>query len=255
MIWFGNNSYSPIVEKCMRSWKKYCPDYKLKIWSEENFNINSNMFVKEAYEAKKWAFVSDYVRLYVLYNEGGVYIDSDCELLQGLDDILDGEHVVTGYSSSNWIPTGLMASEKGNPWVFELLKYYEDRHFVLHDGSYDMKVNNVIISEISAEKCGFIPGDMYISMGKVTLYPRIYFHPYPKRVVNWEKDDINKVEQYYKVDRLKTVCIHYGTGSWVENRNTLYYKMKHIVRRIFPQRIVEALERIYYKYHSWGMVK
>ena len=77
MIWFGRNQYSPIVKKCISSWKIYCPEYKIKIWNEDNFNINSNQYVKEAYEAGKWAFVSDYVRLYVLFHIGGVYIDSD----------------------------------------------------------------------------------------------------------------------------------------------------------------------------------
>lgn len=255
LIWVGRNPYSPIVEKCIESWKKYCPEYEIKLWNEDNFDINSNVFVKEAYEAKKWAFVSDYIRLYALYNEGGIYIDSDCELLQGLDNILGDDHVVTGYSSSNWIPTGLMAAEKGNPWIKKLLDYYQDKHFVLEDGSYDMKVNNVIITEISNKECGFKAGDMWIEYGQVRLYPRVYFHPFPKKVVDWKKADINDVKKYYKYDKQKTYCIHYGTATWVNNRETPYYKFKHFVRRITPQFLMEPIERVYYKFHKWNEVK
>lgn len=254
LIWFGRNPYSPIVEKCLKSWKKFCPDYTVKLWNEDNFDLTTNIFVKEAYEAKKWAFVSDYVRLYALLTEGGVYIDSDCELLRPIDEILENEHVVTGYSSSNWIPTGFMAAEKGNQWIEMLLHYYDNRHFILPDGSYDMKVNNVIISEESAKNCGFKSGDMWIEFGKVKLYPRVYFHPYAKRVVNWSKDDINKVKDYYKINN-ETVCIHYGTGTWVSDRNSGMYKIKHIIRRILPQWIIEPMERVYYRLHKWSSVK
>lgn len=254
LIWFGRNPYSPIIEKCLDSWKRYCPDYKIKLWNEDSFDINSNTFVKEAYNAKKWAFVSDYVRLYALFNEGGVYIDSDCELLRGIDEILEDEHVVTGYSSSMWIPTGFMASERGNEWIEMLMHYYDDRHFLLPDGSYDMKVNNAIITEESIKNCGFKSGDLAIKYGNVKLYPRVFFHPYPKRVVDWTKDDINMVRSFYKLDS-RTVCIHYGTGSWVENRNTGMYKLKHLVRRLLPQVIIDPMERVYYKLHRWSKVK
>ena len=255
LIWFGRNPYSPIIEKCLKSWEKFCPDYIIHLWNEDSFDINCNTFVKEAYKAKKWAFVSDYVRLYALLNEGGVYIDSDCELLRGIDDILENEHVVTGYSSSMWIPTGFMAAEKGNEWIEMLIHYYDHRHFIQENGCYDMTVNNVIITELSQRNCGFKPGDMHINFGNVKLYPREYFHPYPKRVVDWSKNDINKVESFYKVDKKKTVCIHYGTGSWVGNRNKGMYKIKHLVRRLLPQQIIDPMERIYYKFHHWNKVK
>ena len=86
--WFGRGQMGPVALKCMESWKKYCPDYQIKVWNEDNFDIGQNTFVKEAYEEKKWAFVTDYVRLYALYTEGGIYLDSDIELLKNLDDLL-----------------------------------------------------------------------------------------------------------------------------------------------------------------------
>ena len=253
LIWFGRNPYSSIVQRCIKSWEKYCPDYELIIWNEDNFDINSNVFVQEAYEAKKWAFVSDYVRLYALYTQGGVYIDSDCELLRSFEKLLDNQHVVTGYSSSNWIPTGFLAAEKGNCWIKELLDYYTDRHFKKRDGSYDMKVNNVIISELSAKYNGFKPGDKYIKYGNVTLFPREYFHPYKKEVFDLESSDLSDLNKYFKIGT-ETVCIHYGTATWVDDNNTYLFRFKHLLRKTLPQPVIEFMERIYYRFHKWGNV-
>lgn len=110
--WFGRGQMGPVALKCMESWKKYCPDYQIKVWNEDNFDIGQNTFVKEAYEEKKWAFVTDYVRLYALYTEGGIYLDSDIELLKNLDDLLSLGGVVTSYQDCT-IPCCNHACRKG----------------------------------------------------------------------------------------------------------------------------------------------
>lgn len=86
--WFGGNPLPELAVKCIESWKKYCPDYEIKRWDESNFDLKCCDYVKEAYQAKKWAFVSDYVRFKVLYDEGGLYFDTDVELIKPIDDIL-----------------------------------------------------------------------------------------------------------------------------------------------------------------------
>ena len=134
--WFGRGQMGPVALKCMESWKKYCPDYQIKVWNEDNFDIGQNTFVKEAYEEKKWAFVTDYVRLYALYTEGGIYLDSDIELLKNLDDLLSLGGVVTSYQDCT-IPAAIMLAEKGNVWLQDLLSYYDNRHFRLPDGTLD----------------------------------------------------------------------------------------------------------------------
>lgn len=251
LIWFGGNQYNLIVKKCIDSWYKYCPDYDIKLWNEESFDINLNIYAKEAYETKKWAFVSDYVRLYVLYNYGGVYIDSDVMVLKNFDCLLEDEHVVTGYSSSLWIPAGFMAAEKSNEWIKALLDYYTNRHFQLSRDSFDMKVNNAIITEISMKKFGFKIGDMSIKYGNVKLYPRRFFHPYKKEVFEFNEENIKKFNKFFNINEKDTYCIHYSMGSWVENHNTPYYQLKHLIRKILPQYIIEWLECIYYKIHIW----
>ena len=136
--WFGKGKMPTLAEKCIESWKKYCPDYKIVCWSEENFDITVNRYAKEAYEAGKWAFVSDYVRLKVLYDEGGIYLDTDVELIKPLDKLIE-ENGYMGFDDNGVVSTGLgFACEKGNELVGSLLADYDDISFVLPDGSYDM---------------------------------------------------------------------------------------------------------------------
>ena len=147
--WFGGNPLPKSAEKCIKSWKKYCPDYEIIEWNESNFDINSNQYVREAYENKKYAFVTDYVRLYAMYNYGGIYMDTDVEVLKPLDCFLDN-HAFSGFESSGYIPTGLMASEKEFPLFRELLKYYGNRAFVNPDGSFDTTTNTLVMVIIIA---------------------------------------------------------------------------------------------------------
>ena len=114
--WFGGNPLPPLALKCIESWKKYCPDYEIKIWDESNFDININKYATEAYEAKKWAFVSDVARLWVLYNYGGIYMDTDLEVIKPLDEFLYHK-AFSGFEDEVNIPTGIIASEKNNNWI------------------------------------------------------------------------------------------------------------------------------------------
>ena len=102
--WFGGNPLPELAQKCIASWKKYCPDYEIKEWNESNFDLNCCDYVREAYEAKKWAFVSDVARLYAMVHEGGIYMDTDVEVIAPLDSLLQ-YHAVSGFETehySNW---------------------------------------------------------------------------------------------------------------------------------------------------------
>ena len=136
--WFGKGKMPPLAEKCIKSWEKYCPSYKIVCWNEENFDITENRYAKEAYDAGKWAFVIDYVRLKVLYSEGGIYLDTDVELIKPLDDLIK-ENGYMGFDDNGIISTGLgFACEKGNELIGRLLADYNDISFILPDGSYDI---------------------------------------------------------------------------------------------------------------------
>lgn len=136
--WFGRGKMPAIAEKCIKSWKRYCPGYEIVCHNEDNFDITQNKYAKEAYDAKKWAFVSDYVRLKVLYDEGGIYMDTDVELIKPVDDLIS-EGGYMGFDDNGIVSTGLgFACEKGNKLVGILLEDYDDISFIRPDGSYDI---------------------------------------------------------------------------------------------------------------------
>ena len=123
--WFGGGPISAESQKCMESWKKYCPDYKIIEWNDQNFDISTNRYAQQAYAAKKYAFVSDYARLAVLYEYGGIYLDTDVELVRPLDELLELPGFM-GFQTNNEVATGLgFGARKGNSVVQALLRDYD----------------------------------------------------------------------------------------------------------------------------------
>lgn len=210
--WFGKGELPKLAQKCIDSWNKYMEDYKIMVWSEENFDINMNKFVSEAYSEKKWAFVSDYVRLYALYNHGGIYLDTDVEIIKKIDDYFLSNKGFTGFENDINIPTGIMASEKNNSWVKELLDYYKNKSFYKENGELDLTTNVEIISNIS-KKFGFIPNSKkQVFHDGIAVYPKDYFCP-----KDYETGKINITKNTY--------CIHHFSGSW-KDKTKLYYFQK-----------------------------
>ena len=138
--WFGGNPMPELALKCIGSWKTNCPGYEIKEWNEENFDLNCCDYVREAYFARKWAFVSDYVRLYALVTEGGIYMDTDVEVLSSLSPYLD-DLAFSGFQTETEIPTGIMGCEKGFPLFEALLHDYDNRHFKIGEWEYDTSTN------------------------------------------------------------------------------------------------------------------
>ena len=245
--WFGRGQMGPVALKCMESWKKYCPDYQIKVWNEDNFDIGQNTFVKEAYEEKKWAFVTDYVRLYALYTEGGIYLDSDIELLKNLDDLLSLGGVVTSYQDCT-IPAAIMLAEKGNVWLQDLLSYYDNRHFRLPDGTLDIMENDKIITAMSIRQWNFKMGDSYIAHGNVHLLPSAYFGPYRK-----SRNKNAPLEVQFKIDPCKTYAVHHGVGSWDTRTQTWFGRTKSCVmgvaRTILPENVYVPIKWAVMKKH------
>lgn len=115
--WFGKSKKTQLIEKCIGSWRRYCPDYEIVEWNEDNFDINMTTYTKEAYSVKKWAFVSDYVRLYAVFSRGGIYLDTDVELLQPIDSLLENKAWFV-FQNSIAIATGLgFGAEKNNSYI------------------------------------------------------------------------------------------------------------------------------------------
>lgn len=173
--WFGENPLPDTAIKYIDTWKKYCPTYEIREWNEKNFDINCCTYVKEAYENKKWAFVTDYVRLYALVNYGGIYMDTDVEVLKSLDKFLDNR-AFSGFEKEDAIPTGIMGCEQGNELFNELLHYYDNRHFVDNNGQFDMTTNVQTITNMLLKK-GLKLNNTFQVVEGFALYPKDYFCP------------------------------------------------------------------------------
>lgn len=214
--WFGGNQLPELAQKCIASWKKYCPDYKIVEWNETIFDVNCCAYVKEAYEAKKWAFVSDYVRLYALYQNGGIYMDTDVELLKSLEPFLNN-HAFSGFENESHIPTGIIAAEKRNSWIKLLLDDYKERHFLVNGdkkyNDFDLTTNVETITNITQKYYNLHLNNSYQDLGDVIFYPQDYFCP---------KDfESGKLLAYSE----NTVAIHHFSGSWITpvERNLLIH--------------------------------
>lgn len=223
-IWFGGNPLTPLAERCIESWKKYCPDYEIIRWDESNFDVGSNRYCREAYEAKKWAFASDYARLWLLVNEGGIYMDTDVEVLGPLDDFLCNE-AFSGFEAVDRIPTGIMGSEPGQRLFETLLRAYDDRSFLKADGSLDLTTNVTAITEACLRRGLILNGEKQTIDG-FTLYPADYFCP-----KDWLTKEINLTEN--------SRTIHHFDGSWAGAGT----KAKHKVMRLLGPSGVRAVKR------------
>ena len=203
--WFGRGPMPELALKCIISWHKYMPNYEYKLWNEDNFDISSVPYVKEAYESKKYAFVTDYVRLFALYTEGGIYMDTDVEVLKPYDDLL-GLSGFTGYEGSKQLPpvTGTMASETGNIWVKEQLDAYNGIHFILEDGTMDTTTNTTRISEIM-KKGGFVQNGEKQVYKDMHIFPVEFFCPR------------QTTGEFFLTGN--TYCDHHFMGSWRETNN------------------------------------
>ena len=210
--WFGGNPLPPLAEKCIASWKKFCPDYEIKEWNESNFDITSNTYIYEAFQCKKWAFITDYVRLWVIYKYGGIYMDTDVEVLKPLDAILY-HPAFSGFESNCSIPTGIMAGEQNNKWFKLQLAYYDDRHFVRKDGSLDLTTNVKTITNITKQNYGINLNNIYQDLKDMVFYPSDFFCPkdYVTGVINTTQN---------------TYTIHHFAGSWASNAQHSYERQR-----------------------------
>lgn len=208
--WFGGNEIPPLGKKCIRSWKKYCPDYEIVEWNESNYDYTKLPYIKEAYEEKKWAFVSDYARLDVIYQYGGVYLDTDVELMQNIDFLLD-YHCFLATETTRMIGTGLgFGAEKGNPNIKLMMEQYEDIHFRLSHGLYDL-LPCPHRNTLPFQKMGYLPGKKIQYLNGAVIFPPEYFCPMDYKT---KKRIITK----------NTVAIHHYNASWITEEEREFEK-------------------------------
>ena len=204
--WFGGSKLSELAIKCIESWKNYFPDYEIKEWNESNYDVNKIVFTHEAYKVKKYAFTSDYARFDILYNSGGLYFDTDVEVIKSYNSILN-HNAFMGFEELGLINPGLgMGMCSGNKIAFEIMNYYEKQRFINKDGSYNLKTIVNITSDI-LKKHGLYKEDKIQDIAGIKIYPIEYFSP-------------KSYETGITIITENTHSIHHFDGSWIlDNEN------------------------------------
>lgn len=216
--WFGGNPLPKDVQKYIDTWRKYCPDYEIKEWNEQNFDIHLNRYVEEAYQQKKWAFVSDVARIYALYTEGGIYMDTDVEVVRNLDPLLNSRGFL-GFEGTRWIATNIVGFESNHELLKQFLDSYNHRVFLRQDGSLDQTTNVEELTKLLVEEYSLLlNGKLQNLLGDVTIYPTDYFSPY-----DYIQGKLKRTSNTYS--------IHWFSQTWI-GQSKWRKKIAQIIHRI-----------------------
>lgn len=234
--WFGGNPIPTEMKKCIKSWEKMCPDYEIKRWDESNFDINEHPFVKTAYDAKAWAFVSDYVRLKVIFDYGGIYLDTDVELLKSLDSLLDYKCYVGIQQSEHLCNTGLgFGAEKSNQIVQQMLKQYDGLTFSVKNKTKIAcpYLNHKVICQL-----GYSYVENPVVIKDVMILSPKYLDPYAP----------GKDQKNLKCN--DTISIHHYSASWMDKKTIFRRKIIQIIGpeaidiiKRYKRKILHMIER------------
>lgn len=246
--WLGGAEKPPNVLKCIKSWRKFCPDYEIIEWNETNLDISTNMYTKQAYDAKKWGFVPDYLRLWIIYNYGGIYLDTDVQVITSLDNLLT-DTVFMGFEDDEVVALGLgFGAIKGNKIIYDHMQIYNELLFINEDGTLNCTASPEYTTEFLKRYGNFNSSKGIQTFGDLKLYPEEFFCP--KNNVNGE---INITKN--------TLTIHHFDGSWLteeqlanrEDRYRRYRRKKRkqklgklakIARKILGDRNYEKLRKL-----------
>lgn len=229
--WFGGKDKPKKIQKCIKTWKKILTDYEFIEWNESNFDINYNDYVREAYNLKKYAFVSDVARIVALKEYGGIYLDTDVKVVKKFDDLLSSSCVL-GFEEKDNIATSFMATEAKHPFLDEFLEKYKGIHFVGIDGNMDLTPNVKKLGEILIEKGLVLNGKYQEINDQIIVYPKVYFSPY---------DYINCINESSK----ETYCIHLFFVTWMPIKIKIKKFLKKIIVTLIGKKKLEKMREIY----------
>lgn len=228
--WFSNEAIPPLIKKCIKSWKRQMPDYKIKLWNANSFDFSSVPFVQEAYKAKKWAFVTDYVRLYALYTEGGIYLDSDVRVLKSLNPFLNynffaaQEYIkkdflqnginaidakgnrITEKVSGLGIQAAIMGAEKECPFLRDCLDYYQNIHFDATRAT-DFVIVNIIAKIMERYGYKYVLTQQNLEGNMVVMPPSVF-------------SGMQTLTD-------QTFAVHLCNGSWTDGSLSWKYKIRN----------------------------
>lgn len=222
--WFGNGEQSDKIKFCINTWKKILPDYEIKEWSDKDLHLfTDNKYVKEAYNAKKWAFVSDVFRLYALYTYGGIYFDTDVEVRKSFDNFLNHDFFIGAEKLKNSynLGTAVIGAQKNNKIIKNMLDIYINKSFIKSDGSFDMTANPILLNEIMKQYG--VSDDIYKNLDTCEFYDNSVIYPYT----------------YFCTDNSFCYSVHHFEGSWIPD---------YILKKKITIKIGRNYSLVFYKY-------
>lgn len=238
LCWLSGDAYPSKIARCIESWKKHLPEYEIVLWDTKRFDLGQSQWVREAFEKKKYAFAADYIRFYALYHEGGIYLDSDVEVLKSFDDLLDLPYFI-GAEKAGTPEAAIIGAEKGCDWVKQCLDYYDGRPFIRADGSLDIKkLPEIMVEQIETLKplrvlsLSESQGIRKMDFSKEVLVMNdAYFSP---KVFDSREVEITP----------QTYAIHHYQNSWFSPKAKAYYRFRTFLIRIFGYKFIYKAERL-----------
>ena len=229
--WFGGAELPDSVKHYIASWKKYCPDYEIIEWNEKNYDLSkiNILYVQQALENKKWAFVTDFVRLDVLYRYGGIYLDTDIEIVKSFNELLRDNGFI-GIESNSTLCTAVIGAVPKHPDINKILNDYNNRTFNLPNGKLDMTPNSKVFRTYFSQKyniCNFEEG---VKLEYMSIYPQTYFSP-----INFTTKKVNITKD--------TFTIHHYNGTWKSNFSKRKDFLSTVIAWVFGEKTLEILKK------------
>ncbi|MEP5341489.1 MAG: glycosyltransferase [Algibacter sp.] len=237
--WLSGDDFPPIIKKCIDTWKEKLSDYEFVLWDTNKFKLESNIWVQQAFETKKYAFAADYIRLYAVYNYGGIYLDTDVEVVKSFNDLLDRPYIA-GAEGLGIIEAGIFGAEKNTPWIKQCLDYYDGKFFINKDGTFNtLTLPRIMMAQISKIKTfkEIHPDNLKVSLqikDKQTLYmfTKDFFC-----AKNHGTGVIEKTENTYS--------IHHFAMSWIAKERTLLPNFKRKLMSLFGVKLINGFIHIF----------
>lgn len=240
--WIGQNEMPERDKKNIEQWRILCPDYTFMFWNEQNYDITKNQYMREAYEKKKWGFVPDYLRLDIIFQYGGIYLDTDVEMCKRMDELLENSAFACFENKENVNLGSGFGAMPNNPIIKEMLNYYEDKHFVNPDGTLNSTPSPALQTEV-LKRHGLCCDNKYQKLDGITIYPSEVLSP-----LDFTTGELKKTS--------KTVSIHWYNASWYdENERKTLERVRKINKRFgkcIGKRIIQGMN-IYSTLRRFGM--
>ena len=239
ICWLSGDEFPNNIKVCVESWKRVLPDYEIRIWDTKRFNIDSLLWTRQAFDVKKYAFAADYIRLYALYTEGGIYLDSDVMVFKSFDDLLGLPYFI-GEDNVHCVEPAIIGAEKGCLWIKDILERYEDLPFVNTDGSYNMRSLPKVFHDKLTSKYKFYKVESISDFKRkeevINVFPREWFN----------SRDFVASKQY-----AQAYCSHQFAGTWLKPTN----KVKRLCKSLLPRKVLNFIYLLRYQILDKNVIK